>query len=172
MMNKTNNGKQGGLIVGESHENGGVKAVVTDTNVAVELENGEAIIKKEAVEKHHELLSKINQESGGAQIVPLGHKTESKGYILTIYHSEGKEEIDSLDKQGVQDFLNTHKKQICTVTSDGVDVTRKFGLQPVLKQLETNPDADKLNSQKEIAKIMIKFTKGKERDIWLKILKV
>lgn len=67
---ETNNGKKGGLLKGKSHEKGGIKVVVTDTNQRVEVEGGEAIITKPAVEKNWRILSKINQEAGGVPILP------------------------------------------------------------------------------------------------------
>lgn len=67
---QTNNGKKGGLLKGKSHEKGGIKVVVTDTNQMVEVEGGEAIITKPAVQKNWKLLSKINQEAGGNPILP------------------------------------------------------------------------------------------------------
>lgn len=76
-VNKTNNGKKGGWLVGKPHYDkngkplGGIKAVVTDAgNKPVELEGGEVIINKEASAKHWKTLSKINQSAGGG--VPIG----------------------------------------------------------------------------------------------------
>jgi len=71
MARSTNNGKKGGLLKGEPHSRGGIKAVVTDTNQPVELEGGEVIINKEASKKHWRELSRINQSAGdGVPILP------------------------------------------------------------------------------------------------------
>lgn len=67
-IKKTSNGKQGGLLSGKRHSEGGIKAVVTDTNEPVELETGEVIIKREAVQKHWKELNRINTEAGGRSI--------------------------------------------------------------------------------------------------------
>lgn len=69
MAKSVSDGKKGGLLGGKRHVEGGVKAIIVDdSNRPVELESGEAIIKREAVQKHWELLSKINQEAGGNPI--------------------------------------------------------------------------------------------------------
>lgn len=83
-MNKTNDGKQGGLLHGKPHydENGnplgGIKAVVTDDgNRPVELETGESVIRKSAMESDKEFIVKgtpkeiastLNQAFGGRAI--------------------------------------------------------------------------------------------------------
>ena len=74
----TNNGKNGGWLVGKRHYDksgkpiGGIKAVVTDAGgKPVELEGGEVIINREASKKHWKELSKINQSAGnGVAIGP------------------------------------------------------------------------------------------------------
>lgn len=66
---KTNNGKNGGLLKGDSHDNGGIKVVITDDNRPVEVEGGEVIINKHAAKKHWKTLSKINQSAGNG--VPI-----------------------------------------------------------------------------------------------------
>lgn len=78
---ETNNGKQGGTIQGAPHSQGGVQAVITDTNRPIEVEGGEAIINKQAVSKdglntytgtNKEVLSEINQSAGNG--VPIMEK--------------------------------------------------------------------------------------------------
>jgi hypothetical protein len=73
----TTNGKDGGLLKGKRHYDkngkplGGIKAVVSDTGQAVELEGGEVIINREASKKHWKELSRINQSAGnGVPILP------------------------------------------------------------------------------------------------------
>jgi len=66
---KTTNAKLGGLTGGKSHDDGGVKAIIVDTNKPIEIELGEAVVNKEAVKKHWKELSKINQSAGGG--VPI-----------------------------------------------------------------------------------------------------
>ena len=53
-MKSTNNGKKGGLLKGKSHDEGGIKAVVTDTGQPVELEGEEVIINKKSMQDQTE----------------------------------------------------------------------------------------------------------------------
>jgi len=76
-MQKTNNGKKGGVLSGKPHSSGGIKAVVTDDNRAVELEGGEVIINKHASKKYWKELSKINQCAGNG--VPINEPSFEKG---------------------------------------------------------------------------------------------
>lgn len=68
-MKITNNGSNGGNLVGNSHQKGGIKALNKSTGDIVELEGGEVIINKDAVKLHHEKLSEINQSAGNG--VPI-----------------------------------------------------------------------------------------------------
>jgi hypothetical protein len=74
---KTNDGKKGGYFEGRSHADGGIKAWNTSTNSPIEVEGGEVIITKKAVDDdelkefegemltNRQILSKINQSGGG-----------------------------------------------------------------------------------------------------------
>ena len=71
------NAKKGGLFVGQSHAEGGIKAYNKSTNQPIEVEGGEIIITKRAVADgskkefegemltNKEILSKINESGGG-----------------------------------------------------------------------------------------------------------
>jgi hypothetical protein len=73
----TNDGKKGGYFEGRSHADGGIKAFNTSTNTPIEVEGGEVIITKKAVDDdtlnefegemltNREILSRINQSGGG-----------------------------------------------------------------------------------------------------------
>jgi hypothetical protein len=54
-------GSRGGLIMGNSHENGGVMM----NNGGIVLEGGEAVINKNAVSQFSDLLSQMNVSTGG-----------------------------------------------------------------------------------------------------------
>lgn len=69
-FSETSNAKKGGLFVGDSHAEGGIPAIVTDTGQPIEVEGGEAIINKKATALHWEELSKINQSAGGGVPIP------------------------------------------------------------------------------------------------------
>lgn len=74
---KTGYGGAGGYLVGRPHSKGGIKAVVKSTNQNIEVEGGEVIITKPAVEDrtlrefegemltNRQILSRINQSGGG-----------------------------------------------------------------------------------------------------------
>ena len=53
-MKSTNDGKKGGLLKGDSHDDGGIKAIVTDTGQPVELEGEEVIINKKSMQDQTE----------------------------------------------------------------------------------------------------------------------
>tara|TARA_Y100000741_G_scaffold178071_1_gene135211 strand:+ start:88 stop:444 length:357 start_codon:yes stop_codon:yes gene_type:complete len=53
-MKSTNDGKKGGLLKGNSHDDGGIKAIVTDTGQPVELEGDEVIINKKSMNSDKE----------------------------------------------------------------------------------------------------------------------
>lgn len=86
-MQITNNGKPGGVLGGKPHSEGGVKAIVVDTNRPVELESEEVIITKPAVKDpkvrtltgtNKEILSEINQSGGGVPIMEKGGSIKNK----------------------------------------------------------------------------------------------
>jgi len=74
---QTNDGKKGGYFEGRSHAEGGIKGWNVSTNSPIEVEGGEVIITKKAVEDdelkefegemltNRQILSKINQDGGG-----------------------------------------------------------------------------------------------------------
>ena len=57
-------GRRGGLLVGNSHENGGIMA-----NGGLVLEGGEAVINRNAVAQFSDLLSQISTSTGGRPLV-------------------------------------------------------------------------------------------------------
>jgi len=69
-FSETSDAKKGGLFVGDSHAEGGIPAIVTDTGQPIEVEGGEAIINKKATALHWKELSKINQSAGGGVPIP------------------------------------------------------------------------------------------------------
>lgn len=183
-MNQTSNGKQGGLIVGNSHENGGVAAVIVDTNTKIEVEGGEAIIKKEAVQKYHKELSRMNQSVGGKPIVAPQFKegatlgspvtfpsAKTHGYVVSMYHNDGEvTTIDGLNHLDVANFLSKNKNVLCAVQRDGVDLTKKFG-RPTVLRTNTKVSQDvELSAKENVAQIMIDSTTGAEKKKWQKYL--
>jgi GNAT superfamily N-acetyltransferase len=76
--------KEGGLFVGQSHSNGGIKAYNVSTQQPIEVEGGEVIITKKAVDDgekrefegemltNKEILSRINESGGGVSFADGG----------------------------------------------------------------------------------------------------
>jgi hypothetical protein len=76
--------KEGGLFVGQSHANGGIKAYNVSTQQPIEVEGGEVIITKKAVDDEEkrefegemltnkEILSRINESGGGVSFADGG----------------------------------------------------------------------------------------------------
>ncbi len=76
--------KEGGLFVGQSHANGGIKAYNISTQQPIEVEGGEVIITKKAVDDtekrefegemltNKEILSRINESGGGVSFADGG----------------------------------------------------------------------------------------------------
>lgn len=74
---ETNDAKRGGYFDGRPHSEGGIKAIVKETNQPIEVEGGEVVITKRAVEDdtkrefegkmmtNREILSEINESGGG-----------------------------------------------------------------------------------------------------------
>ncbi len=102
----------GGLLVGESHKEGGIKGVNTSTHEPIEVEGGEVIIKKESVKKkgvkvrkgtNKKILSDINEETGGVPIMKKG------GSIPNNYKGKSNSKIwDSWTVKQREHFLHDH----------------------------------------------------------------
>lgn len=78
---ETNNGKQGGLVAGLPHNQGGVKAVLVDNGAPLEVEKNEVVVTKPAVldpSQHQyqgtnkEVLNEMNTAAGGNPILEKG----------------------------------------------------------------------------------------------------
>ena len=96
---QTSNGKKGGLFVGKSHDDGGIKGIVTDTNQPIEVEGGEVIINKEAAKLHCAELSRINQSAGGGVPIPCDFNTKETLEQVKEYAKGG-----GIGKQGLLEF--------------------------------------------------------------------
>jgi hypothetical protein len=90
---QTKNAKNGGYLVGRSHKEGGIKGVNVDTGDPIEVEGGEVVITKPAVDsnkyytldgkkmKPKDILSKLNSDHGGVAFAE-GGKVGSRKYLL------------------------------------------------------------------------------------------
>jgi|688.fasta_scaffold24166_4 hypothetical protein len=95
---KTKDAKKGGYLVGKPHSEGGIKGINVDTNEPIEVEGGEVVITKPAVESNQkysfegkqmtpkEILSKLNSDHGGVAFKEGGeipkHKFGDGGKFL------------------------------------------------------------------------------------------
>jgi hypothetical protein len=90
-------GSAGGLLVGNRHSEGGIKAINKSTNSPIEMEGGEVVITRNAVSDNkkrefegkmmtnREILSRINESGGGVSFasggdVPSSCKCSGKSY--------------------------------------------------------------------------------------------
>ena len=90
---ETKNARNGGYLVGRSHKEGGIKGVNVDTGEPIEVEGGEVVITKPAVEskktytlngkkmKPKEILSKLNSDHGGVAFAQ-GGQVGGKKFLL------------------------------------------------------------------------------------------
>ena len=102
-MIETKNARNGGYLVGRSHKNGGIKGVNVDTGEPIEVEGGEVVITKPAVEsnkyytlngkkmKPKEILSKLNSDHGGVAFAK-GGKVGGKKYLMGGVSDENRRE--------------------------------------------------------------------------------
>jgi len=137
----TTDAKDGGLLVGKSHDDGGMKAVVVDTGQPIEVEGGEAVIKKEAAQNHKEELTKINTDGGnGVPILKKGGDVPStekgaydeelaKGIKVEKEHTSTIEKIynhEITPEQAAEEIAKDHLKESHTYYSDLSKMESKF----------------------------------------------
>ena len=77
-VKETSVGYNGGLFTGKDHDEGGIPAIVTDTNTPIEVEGDEALINSEATALHWKELSKINQSAGNGVPIPPPSQTPTQ----------------------------------------------------------------------------------------------
>jgi hypothetical protein len=89
---------KGGLLVGRSHEQGGIPIRVNG-QPGYEAEGGEAIINKRSTAKYRNLLSKINQEGGGKKFAMGGllpEQSNAVGFDLNLMSNLIANQINSI----------------------------------------------------------------------------
>lgn len=145
----TNDGKNGGWLVGKRHYDkngkslGGIKAVVTDAgNKPVELEGGEVIINREASKKYWKELSRINQSAGnGVAIEPPS---------------------DAFDEDPAEDYENGGK-----IEFNANHIPNKWILNYAIKIKEEHPDVWALGGNIFGNQAFINLKRVAERGHWL-----
>jgi hypothetical protein len=99
-------GSVGGYLVGRPHSKGGIKAIVKSTNQPIEMEGGEVVITKPAVDDrslrefegemltNRQILSRINQSGGGVAFEDGGEVPSEMHLMGKIYKYGGKTMTD------------------------------------------------------------------------------
>jgi hypothetical protein len=121
----TTDGKKGGYFEGRSHADGGIKAFNVSTQTPIEVEGGEVIITKKAVDDddlkefegemltNREILSRINQSGGGVAFEDGGeiHSCNCTGNKFA-YGGETLEDYEIIRRlQSSYDSKNTMKNK-------------------------------------------------------------
>ena len=121
----TTDGKKGGYFEGRSHADGGIKAFNVSTQTPIEVEGGEVIITKKAVDDddlkefegemltNREILSRINQSGGGVAFEDGGeiHSCNCTGNKFA-YGGETIEDYEIIRRlQSSYDSKNTMKNK-------------------------------------------------------------
>lgn len=129
-------GGAGGYLVGRPHSKGGIKAIVKSTNQPIEVEGGEVIITKPAVEDrklrefegemltNRQILSRINQSGGGVEFADGGEVPHQMNLSGKIYKYGGKtmsdrEIVKMMAMGGVAELPSTDSLNI-TLRSVGI----------------------------------------------------
>jgi hypothetical protein len=133
----TNNGKKGGYFDGRSHAEGGIKAWNSTTNSPIEVEGGEVIITKKAVEDdelyefegemltNRQILSKINESGGGVKFEDGGeiHQCNCSGKMYK-FGGETMEDYQIMNK--INSTYNKKQGMKNHKTSYGHNLMRKM----------------------------------------------
>ena len=133
----TNSGKKGGYFEGLSHAEGGIKAWNTTTNSPLEVEGGEVIITKKAVDDdelyefegeqltNKQILSKINESGGGVKFEDGGeiHQCNCSGKMYK-YGGETMEDYQIMNR--INSTYNKKQGMKNHKTSYGHNLMRKM----------------------------------------------
>ena len=133
----TNSGKRGGYFEGRSHSEGGIKAWNTTTNSPLEVEGGEVIITKKAVDDdelyefegekltNKQILSKINESGGGVKFEDGGeiHQCNCSGKMYK-YGGETMEDYQIMNRMNSR--YNKKHEMKNHKTSYGHNLMRKM----------------------------------------------
>jgi len=133
----TNSGKRGGYFEGRSHAEGGIKAWNSTTNSPLEVEGGEVIITKKAVDDdelyefegemltNKQILSKINESGGGVKFEDGGeiHQCNCSGKMYK-YGGETMEDYQIMNR--INSTYNKKQGMKNHKTSYGHNLMRKM----------------------------------------------
>lgn len=145
-VKKTSNAKKGGLFVGNSHDDGGIPAIVVDTGQPVEVEGGEAIINKEATAKHWKELSRINQSAGNGVPIPPPSNFSPE---VAAYKKGGVVSVSELKKGTAMEM--EHEDTIKKYAKEGVPL-KVVARDIATDHLKENPNYYKILTKLKLAK--------------------
>ena len=133
-------GNKGGMLVGASHDNGGID--IKTPNGKIEAEGGEIIITKKASEEHCELLSEINQSGGGIAIpCDSDAKQSKKAKMGTKISSATTSELD----KAVSDLNRVEKAQKMMKDANAIIRSKKNVQERLVKEAGfSEAEAEKL----------------------------
>ncbi|HRG37071.1 MAG TPA: N-6 DNA methylase [Bacteroidia bacterium] len=122
-------GNKGGMLVGASHDNGGID--IKTPNGKIEAEGGEIIIEKKASAEYCEVLSEINQSNGGVAIPCDSDKKQSKKAKMgTKISSATTSELD----KAVSDLNRVEKAQKMMKDANAIIRSKKNVLERLHKE--------------------------------------
>ena len=145
-FNKTTSGIKGGLFVGDSHDDGGIPAIVVDTGQPIEVEGGEIIINKEASKKYWKELSEINQSAGNGVAIPPPMEFSKD---VSAYKKGGKISMSEI-RQGTEMEME-HAETIKAFKKDGLSV-KEVARKIAQDHLKENPNYYKILTKLKLAK--------------------
>jgi hypothetical protein len=149
-------GKVGGMLVGQRHSEGGIKAINKSTNQPLEMEGGEVVITRNAVSDdkkrmfegkmmtNREILSKIN-ESGGGVSFAKGGKVKTKddcgcgGYEGGGNVKEMKHQYPKDFKKGVREETREHSDTFSDLKRNKISL-KEASERVVAKHLSEKPN--------------------------------
>ena len=149
-------GKVGGMLVGQRHSEGGIKAINKSTNQPLEMEGGEVVITRNAVSDdkkrmfegkmmtNREILSKIN-ESGGGVSFAKGGKVKAKddcgcgGYEGGGNVKEMKHQYPKDFKKGVREETREHSDTFSDLKRNKISL-KEASERVVAKHLSEKPN--------------------------------
>jgi hypothetical protein len=137
---KTKDAKKGGYLVGKPHSEGGIKGINVDTNEPIEVEGGEVVITKPAVEsqktyeldgvpmKPRDILSKINSDHGGV-------KFKDGGEIDGKYDDGGKIPLSQYERQAVNESRLKKAMELSSIGKEGIIFIGSRAIDVLIKEI-------------------------------------
>ena len=135
---KTKDAKKGGYLVGKSHAQGGIKGINVDTGEPIEVEGGEVVITKPAVDSQKkynfegtemtpkEIMSKLNSDHGGVSF--------AKGGTVGNKYSNGGA-VGSFEMPPIDEFKDRYRNRKIIINDSHDDISST--VYPIADILDT-----------------------------------